>query len=1205
MKKQLVILIFLMTILLLFTSCDKRNDSHEDLNAKKSDSEQVYVHDTMFYRADLKCLQTVGKSEEQILDLFDQIPSYYISRRLYYNIDTKVKDSFKMIKDEKFLYVQLFYEKLPEHSVSRNKQHIILLRDLKNDSPIFSCTVIYQQEWPVTLHIKDSSQGVMENVTSKISEADDGYDAIVKIPLDSLNLDPANLQMNVLRIDWGANPVTSYFPIEHSYFYDYSKSIGLCMVIGRQGRMTDVKFLDKPSDFETEQQEIKLECIGVNKQQITVSGKKDDYNLAFESPQGTVTYPDVSIKRQKGNDILTFEHPPVSEDGIYRIRLGDRKDTVLYVEKKAFIEAANSGLIIEEIEKTDVDISTLSNRAKTLLELVPPYIGISNLPDPKDTQLWPYGIYTYNISSPDKIKSNKTGDLYPSDEFPENEVYRFDNGDGNIIEYPYYITEDGIDCFFTPAVRNRQGNHVVSALPELAKSDPAGAAHVLAELSEKYKNYAPSIDHYFTVYPVPMEAGPPYPYYGGLWTGWFYSDARMAACIAEAYAEVSKTNALEKLSLQTGKDLDEQILFMIQSTVDYASSFGPQNSNMDYAHWEGLIRIGKALQQPDYIHYALEKIYSFIKNNYLFDGFWREVTVSYHNQITVGLYNVLGLLARYTDPEGYVYPGTGKRMENFKFTNQYPILKTSYFLSSLLAYPNGKHLPVQDSHASDKGTSSADAFKNVLMPASGIARLTGNTDLFKTFGTQAVLTYVPKYGHVHYDTLNLNLFGYGVELLPDLGYTHTRNRSWVTSTLSHNTVIVNSKDSQSTHVGNTLRFIPSDHSVGVVRASDSLAYHETDVYDREVIYVPVNDNGPEGYVLDLFRVSGGDRHEYSLNMSADYDNALTGDITWQKVSKTMLPEGVSYIKPTGETDSGSASGHYTSYMHVTDVKSAELKNQSYQISYSITQDSLYKNVGLNIFGADITGELMLGKAPSMRLTRQSVNNDLNDRCDDYMMDKLVLRREGQSLSSCFVTLLEPFSERYQATVNKVERLQTDGLHEFDVIAKVTAPEFTDYIFSAFEEDMDITVDNIRFKGQFGYVRIKDGKAIKMQCSNADVLSYDGIDAPENRSISGAIKDVLVESEGDPLNGFVIDVKPDEGLKGQYIIIKHPDQTCTGYPITEIKEKDGTYIVDIGTAEPGFYFTGEQQTKMMFYPHIEREGVIEFTIDDTRIVKNES
>jgi hypothetical protein len=1190
---------FVFGLFILTSSCSPESAQDASLG---------YREKVSFYRYSLLGYETEGGSEDEILELFNKIPSYGISKRFYSGEDLNYEDRFQVLKDRENLYFKLFYENRYEHAESKNKQHAIFIREAGKTGPIYIIDTVYEQKWSVNIYFNDADRIYLRDVTTKINPVEGGYEAFVTVPLNKLPGNGESLQFNVIKVDWGANAAASYFPIANSYFNDYSNNaVNFNMFLGEQGRMPDMKWTKDPADFKKDEPEIRIDCVGVNTLEIAVASKKSDYRLTWKDPKGKTIDLEFTKKRSKGMDVLTFSHPPVSEAGMYQIHLGDPNDTSIYIEKTAFIEAANKELknrVTAESEKKDVDISAITDRAKLLLDITPPYLGIKNIPDPKDTSLRPYALYTYNILYPHQIKSNKTGDMYPNAEFPETEVYRFDNGNGNMVEYPYYIDKDGVICYFTPSLWAHQREYVVSALPELAKIDPAGAARVLAKICENYDNYAPAIDYYYTNYPIPKPAGPPYAYFGGFWTRWFYGDLDMVASIAEAYAEVRKTNALEKLGQEKNRDFHEEILYIIKDGIALSESYGVMNGNMDYVQWQGLIRIGKALENPDYIHIALERVDTFVKNNYLFDGFWKEVTVSYHRQITTGLYNVLGLVTRYTDPEGYIYPGTGERIENFKFLDKYPILRTSQTIPSLLSYPNGKHLTIMDTHASDGGQKSNDSFKNVLMSASGIARLAGNTDALKSNVTQAVMTYVPKYGHEHFDVLNMNIFGYGVELLPDLGYTHTYNRSWTLSTLAHNTVVVNQKNTQSRHVGSTLRYVPSDNTVGVMRAFDVNAYKETDVYDREVIYVPINEKGPEGYVLDIFRVKGGNRHEYTLNMCADYNYELNTDIKWEREYETLLPEGTPYVKPKGETESGYAGGHYTAYMFVHDVKAADLKDEPYFISYTVTEEGVGKNAGINIFGTNTEGEIMMGKAPSMRATRKSTAYDLNDQADDYTMDKMVLRREGENLTSCFVTLMEPFSDKYKAYVRNVERLNINRLHEFDVAVKVTGEGFTDYIFSAFEEDLDVTVDGIRFQGQFGYVRIQDGKVVLLQGVDANVLTYGNASLSENRSVTGIVTDVLAKSEGDDRNGFVLDVKPDEGLKGKYIIVKHPDKTYTGYHITEIVEKDGRTVADIGNAEPGFAFTGENRTKMTYYPQLEREGITEFVIEDVQTYKGQ-
>src|SRR5690606_1272961 len=136
------------------------------------------------------------------------------------------------------------------------------------------------------------------------------------------------------------------------------------------------------------------------------------------------------------------------------------------------------------------------------------------------------------------------------------------------------------------------------------------------------------------------------------------------------------------------------------------------------------------------------------------------------------------------------------------------------------------------------------------------------------------------------------------ELLPDLGYTHTFYYYWSRSTLSHNTVVVDAanmqvnEENQSAHGGNVEVFAPVNDEVQVVRANQESAYAQTDVYTREPWMIQFPDaEKNEGYLLDLFRVSGGDRHEYTLQGDANHDAIFETDLTMNEYGPYLLPEG--------------------------------------------------------------------------------------------------------------------------------------------------------------------------------------------------------------------------------------------------------------------------------------------------------------------------
>jgi hypothetical protein len=121
----------------------------------------------------------------------------------------------------------------------------------------------------------------------------------------------------------------------------------------------------------------------------------------------------------------------------------------------------------------------------------------------------------------------------------------------------------------------------------------------------------------------------------------------------------------------------------------------------------------------------------------------------------------------------------------------------------------------------------------------------------------------------------------------------------------------------------------------------------------------------------------------------------------------------------------------------------------------------------------------------------------------------------------------------------------------------------------------------------------------MEGMDAEMLRYGELSLTENRSCEGVIQKVYAKSRKDSFNGFATDIKPEEGLKGKYIIVMHPDGTTNGYEIKKITEEDGQFIVDIGDMEPGFQFTDEDSTEMTHYPFKKREGTVRFVIYDVQ------
>lgn len=122
--------------------------------------------------------------------------------------------------------------------------------------------------------------------------------------------------------------------------------------------------------------------------------------------------------------------------------------------------------------------------------------------------------------------------------------------------------------------------------------------------------------------------------------------------------------------------------------------------------------------------------------------------------------------------------------------------------------------------------------------------------------------------HAHRDRFNLELFGQGHRLAPDLGYPDANDPtvsgiySWSFNTISHNTVVVSDKPQTGKRKGTVLRF-HSSPSVQVVDIDGAGTYAEAEFYRRSLVLVSVGEE--DGYVVDVFRVRGGKSHVLSIH----------------------------------------------------------------------------------------------------------------------------------------------------------------------------------------------------------------------------------------------------------------------------------------------------------------------------------------------------
>ncbi|MDP6777695.1 MAG: heparinase II/III family protein, partial [Candidatus Latescibacteria bacterium] len=693
----------------------------------------------------------------------------------------------------------------------------------------------------------------------------------------------------------------------------------------------------------------------------------------------------------------------------------------------------------------------------------------------------------WSIDRPDEVFCRFCGMRYPNEQYPDDKVLSVVNPQGETHDYPYYESPD-------PPSRALQSS--LPALPPdegyryffqakgwyVAREYLADAASNLARLYELTddRSYARKcvliLDRFAQVYPgycvhhdlpfsqkivFPGTQRFPYPvqeYRAAKWSWWAYMDIPWN--LIRSYERVRDSGEItDEMSGRIENNF-------FHASVGFVREIPDLLTNMDPTLLNGLIVAGLVLGEPDYIHDSVGRIGRLVERQFYRDGMWREGTVSYHNQTVRGLMRLIDLLDGYSDPEGYVHPGDGTRYDSLDLLDQYPILEKARGIPEMLKYPNGRVVAFHDVWARSQ-EQPTEATGPMLLPGVGQARL-GRGEGARQMQVQ--LHFSGGYGHQHADLLSLTLYSHGQERLTDMGYTHTRYRRWTTATLAHNTVMVDGQDQDPgwrdrPTDGNLLLYLPGNCDFQAAEASGLRGYPEV-VSDYRRMLVLIGISPEDAYVVDLFRVSGGSRHEHVLLGDADHDGAVETDLSLSNFGPNLLPPGVSVTYPTGESVQGDAEGHNLAYAFVRNVRAAESPD-----AWSATLTSEAPTRGaLKIHGFSEPGtRLLVGSAPSIRRAEED-----DAKVDDFTMPVLIRRREGDDLVSAFATVLEPHGGRPLLT--SVERLPLVDGAQGDVALKITWGDRVDYLISsASGDDRTLQAGGVVLNGRLGFVRERNGE----------------------------------------------------------------------------------------------------------------------------------
>ncbi len=866
------------------------------------------------------------------------------------------------------------------------------------------------------------------------------------------------------------------------------------------------------------------------------------------------------------------------------------------------LEAAGNPAIPPPVDDGDIDPlrkklePVLALSESELLRLIPNRSGFRFVGCPNCENGAEENQITWSIERPDETFCQFCGMRYPGEKYPETGVLRVKNPLGQIQEYPYWEAPDppptplpntlsafdpkaGYRYFFRAKGWQVAQDYFINAARDLAQlyflTNDQSYAHrsalILKRFAEVYPGYCVSYDMPFQQQVVfPGDHGFPYPvsdYRAAKLSFWTYSD--IPTNLILAYDLIRNSGELDNKA----KQRIEEDLF--RASIAFVRSYPQQLSNADPYILRGLIVAGRVLNDPAYIHEAVDWIGKIIRKQFFVDGMWREGAVSYHNMTLNGLDPLFELLKNYSDPPGYAHPENGNRFDNLDLPGQFPILEKAGQIPQILRYPNGRIVAFHDSWAWEQ-REPLNTTGPYLLPGVGHAWLGRGHGSHQM---QAHLHFSGAYGHAHADLLSITLFSHGHERLSDIGYTWTKHREWASCTLSHSTVMVNGQNQERGSEkrpsdGNLLLYVSGDDQFQAVGASGNRAYPGiTRVYKRMLLLIGTSPE--DAYAVDLFHVQGGERHEYILVGDANHDGAIQTELSRSRYGKTLLPPGVTYRLPAGENAPGDAEGHNIAYAYVRNVERA---SPSGPWTALFTSEAVPKAAVRIHSLSEPDANLTFGTAPSVRRAQEN-----EKKLNDFTMPILIRRREGKDLSSAFISILEPFEER--PFITSVERLPlTEGSPD-DTALKITWADRTDYLICAFEpEGRTLLVDDIVLQGRIGFIRERNGKVERMTLVGGTILKKGDHSLAGEGVISGKISKVLRKARGDAIDGLVVNcpLPPEDRLKELTAVITNGAGFTHGCKISGVAQQKGRTILLLSD-DPGFEIAPDGTSRHAFFP----------------------
>ena len=387
--------------------------------------------------------------------------------------------------------------------------------------------------------------------------------------------------------------------------------------------------------------------------------------------------------------------------------------------------------------------------------------------------------------------------------------------------------------------------------------------------------------------------------------------------------------------------------------------------------------------------------------------------------------------------------------------------------------------------------------------------------------------------HASYQPLTLALYAYGCSLLPDAGYPDTWGEAklWEWSMLPHNTAVVDRCTIPASNtIGSLMQFDAVSEEVKIMEASqrpyrkDQVRGRDNpDVHDyrRLVMQIKLSDN--DGYILDIFRITGGKEHWKSYYM---YPGLRTDSLKLISKPGTLAGDNIAYnSKPDPAALVEKICVSKINKTEKLTWKNNRADNKTVYIDFHIMPES---NSEI------IVGE---GRHPmSKKITTQ-----------------LIHARNGNApLKSRMISVLEPYLDK--AGIISIKLLPTES--DTGVAVEVIHNLGKDIILSGDSDNSVVKSGSYELHGRSGFIREINTK-IFLKLSSGTFLKANNETISANNPQSGKI--IALDRQSGQIT--VEGLNSIDGLTGKRMIINNNGQRLTSWIIKDVsKNNDGNAVL---------------------------------------------